>query len=111
MSPPAPAEDCVALGRHYRGLTETEIRARLDGALADAERAVAKAELLRRGIDDADAGPDTGAVPTSLFDVESRSESEPESGGGPGPGTIVAVLLVLVCALALLTCSLIAGHR
>ena len=79
MSMPMPNEGRSTLAHSYRNLSERDIRARLDGAMSDAERVTAKAELLRRNA--GDNGPDTtlatGFAPTSTFDV-----ATPEGGAG-----------------------------
>ena len=71
MSMPMPTEGRATLARSYRNLSEREIRARLVGAMSEAERVTAKAELLRRSA--GDNGPDTtlatGFAPTSAFDL------------------------------------------
>src|ERR1700712_24096 len=71
MSMPMPTEGRATLARSYRNLSEREIRAKLEGAMSDAERVTAKAELLRRKA--GDNGPDTalatGFAPTSAFDL------------------------------------------
>ena len=48
MSMPKPTEGRATLARSYRNLSEREIHAKLEGAMSDAERVTAKAELLRR---------------------------------------------------------------
>ena len=70
MSMPMPTEGRATLARSYRNLSEREIRAKLEGAMSDAERVTAKAELLRRnaGDDGADTTFATGFAPTSAFD-------------------------------------------
>jgi hypothetical protein len=71
MSMPMPNEGRATLARSYRNLSEREIRARLVGAMSEAERVTAKAELMRRNA--GDNGPDTtlatGFAPTSAFDL------------------------------------------
>ena len=110
MISPSPAAGRASLARSYRNLSEREIRARLEGALGDAERATAKAELLRRGAgsDGVDTKLATGFLPTSSFDVDDAAS--PESGAGaPGRGrgrtwrvvAAVVVLAVLAAAWAL----------
>jgi uncharacterized protein (DUF3084 family) len=86
MSMPMPTEGRATLARSYRNLSEREIRARLDGAMSDAERVTAQAELLRRnaGADGADTAFATGFAPTSAFD-----EPEPQ-GGDAAPRTDAA---------------------
>jgi hypothetical protein len=72
MSMPKPTEGRATLARSYRNLSEREIHAKLEGAMSDAERVTAKAELLRRN--SGNNGPDTtlatGFAPTSAFDVD-----------------------------------------
>ena len=72
MSLSKPTEGRATLARSYRNLSEREIRAKLEGAMSDAERVTAKAELLRRNA--GDNGPDTtlatGFAPTSTFEAE-----------------------------------------
>ena len=68
----------ATLMRSYRNMSVREIRAKLEGPLADAERVTAQAELLRRGADD--GGPDTtfvsGFAPTGTMEI-GAVESEP----------------------------------
>ncbi|MEP6505727.1 MAG: hypothetical protein ABJD97_20505 [Betaproteobacteria bacterium] len=101
----------MSLAANYRDRSETEIRARLDGELGDAERVVARAELLRRGLgsDAQDTAPATGFEPTAFPEpVEAEpllavsADAQASSRGGR-TWKIVAVLLALstVGALAL----------
>ena len=81
MNLPTNPEGRATLVRSYRNLSVREIRARLEGALPDAERVTAQAELLRRGADD--DGPDTtfvtGFAPTGALDFGSvESQPAPE---------------------------------
>jgi hypothetical protein len=102
----------ATLVRSYRNLSEREIRTRLGGALSDAERVTAQAELLRRGA--GDDAPDTafvtGFAPTSAIDigaVESEVASEAPA-GADGVGIDVAspprrawpVMVLLSAAIA-----------
>jgi len=83
-------EGRATLVRSYRNMSVREIRARLEGPLADVERVTAQAELLRRGADD--GGPDTtfasGFAPTGTMDMGAvESEPSPEmlaQAGGDG---------------------------
>lgn len=87
MSRPQP-EGRATLVRRYRNMSVREIRARLEGALADAERVTAQAELLRRGADD--GGPDTafvsGFAPTGLMDIGAVESEPPPEMLAPGDG-------------------------
>ena len=74
-------EGRATLMRSYRNMSVREIRAKLEGPLADAERVTAQAELLRRGADD--GGPDTtfvsGFAPTGSMEIGAvESEPSPE---------------------------------
>ena len=72
MSLSKPTEGRATLARSYRNLSEREIRAKLEGAMSEAERVTAKAELLRRHA--GDNGPDTalatGFGPTSTLEAD-----------------------------------------
>ena len=105
MSMPMPTEGRATLAHSYRNLSERDIRARLDGPMSDAERATAKAELLRRHA--GDNGPDTtlatGFAPTSAFDVVASEDGD--AGASAGSGRARAwpwVLLLLAVAVAAL---------
>ena len=98
-----PTEGRASLARSYRNLSEREIRTKLDGTLGDAERATAKAELLRRGAgsDAVDTKLATGFLPTSAFDIDEAAS--PESGAdepGRGRGRVWLVVAGVVVAVA-----------
>lgn len=92
MSLPKP-EVRATLVRSYRNMSVREIRARLEGPLADAERVTAQAELLRRGADD--GGPDTafvsGFAPTGAMDIGAVESEPPPEALEPGDGGDAAV--------------------
>jgi hypothetical protein len=113
----------ATLMRSYRNMSVREIRAKLEGPLADAERVTAQAELLRRGADD--GGPDTtfvsGFAPTGTMEI-GAVESEPppemlaqadESGdaaaAAPSPRRWPAVALVALVVAGALGWALRAG--
>ena len=103
MSMPMPTEGRATLARSYRNLSEREIRARLVGAMSEAERVTAKAELMRRNA--GDNGPDTtlatGFAPTSAFDVTSEGGDTLVDGAPAGTARARAwpwVLLVLAAS-------------
>ena len=108
MSMPKPAEGRATLARSYRNLSEREIRAKLEGAMSDAERVTAKAELLRRN--SGDNGPDTtlatGFAPTSAFDIDTPAGDVATAialeGGARRGSAWPWVLLVAAAALAAL---------
>ena len=106
MSMPKPTEGRATLAHSYRNLSERDIRARLDGPMSDAERATAKAELLRRHA--GDNGPDTtlatGFAPSSTFDA---ATPEGAAADGASAGTRRArawpwVLLLMVVSVVAL---------
>jgi hypothetical protein len=105
MSMPTPTEGRATLAHSYRNLSEREILARLDGALPEAERVTAKAELLRRNA--GDNGPDTtlatGFAPTSAFDLAAPEDgAEGVSAGKARARAWPWVLLVLAASAAAL---------
>ena len=108
MSMTKPTEGRATLARSYRNLSEREIRVKLEGAMPDAERVTAKAELLRRN--SGNNGPDTtlatGFAPTSAFDVDTPAGDATNAialDGGARRGSAWRwVLLVAAAALAAL---------
>jgi len=108
MSMPKPTEGRATLARSYRNLSEREIHAKLEGAMSDAERVTAKAELLRRN--SGNNGPDTtlatGFAPTSAFDDDTPSGDTAGAialdGGARRGSAWPWVVLVAAAALAAL---------
>ena len=101
----------LSLAANYRDRSETDIRARLEGELGDAERVVARAELLRRGLgsDAQDTAPATGFEPTVLPDPAAvelppaldTAADAPARGGRGWKVAAGALVLATVGALAL----------
>ena len=101
----------LSLAANYRDRSETEIRARLEGELGDAERVVARAELLRRGLgsDAQDTAPATGFEPTAFPDpvaaetpaARATEADAPARGGRSWKIVAGALVLATVGALAL----------
>jgi hypothetical protein len=87
-------EGRATLMRSYRNMSVREIRAKLEGPLADAERVTAQAELLRRGADD--GGPDTtfvsGFAPTGTMEIGAVESEPPPEMLAPADGGDVAAL-------------------
>ena len=105
MSMPKPTEGRATLAHSYRNLSERDIRARLDGPMSEAERATAKAELLRRHA--GDNGPDTtlatGFAPTSTFDVSPEGGATDDASAGAGRARVWPwVLLLMAVSVAAL---------
>ena len=106
-----PSPRRATLAASYRDLSEKQIRARLDGPLTDAERAVGQAELMRRGLgaDQVDTTPASDAfAPTASPESESDEAGAAEvavpvaAGAQPARRSTLrnALLLLLLLAAA-----------
>ena len=107
MSLSKPTEGRATLARSYRNLSEREIRAKLEGAMSDAERVTAKAELLRRNA--GDNGPDTtlatGFAPTSTLEADAAEGDDAataQADGGRRGGAWPWVAVMVAGTLAAL---------
>jgi hypothetical protein len=122
MSAMMPARRAT-LAASYRGRSEVEIRALLEGELGESERVVARAELLRRGLgsDAQDTAPATGFEPTGIADPQApdlapapasvaRDAAAPR-GGRRTWKILGALVLVLLVAGALALAQRAGIHR